>query len=422
MPPKKSTKAFTSFRVIGKKAQDLLIRASQEIQKKNAKTNGASAALPPEAQEQPRLLVDFSLGSIAKSTLTILGIVVGAWALYQLMDKILLLILGLFVAAIIDPTVRSMEKWGIPRGIAILLHYFGLVLIVVFLLVSLIPIVAQQMQNIAVLLTNYVNAFRADPTLAIPLIGPDVNARLTDLLRTLLDNLSIGQFATSLQTWGQNMSSVASSWVLFATRVAGSVVGFFVKLIIVLVLAFFIQIEKERIRLWFSSFFSHRYRSYIDDKTVAVHLKIAQWARGQMLLAFSIGMLVFVALNILGMTEYAATLAVLAAMTEFVPYIGPFIAAVPSVIIALSEGGFMWAAIVAGVYYIIQWCENNLLVPLIMKRAVGISPIAVMFAMLVGVSFPDIIHPILGLLLAVPTATIIVIFLEDWRQMRQNKR
>lgn len=421
MATKKSAKAFTSFRVIGKKAQNLLIRASQELQKKSAKTGTEAAALP-QAEDQPRLLVDFSLGSVAKSALTVLGIVVGTWAVYQLMDKILLLVLGFFVAAIIDPTVRSMEKWGVPRGIAILLHYFALLFIVVFLLVSLIPIIAEQMQNIAILLTTYVNAFRADPTLAIPLIGPDVNARLTDLLRTLLDNLSIGQFATSLQTWGQNMSSVASSWVLFVTRVAGSVVGFFVKMIIVLVLAFFIQIEKERIRLWFTSFFSYRYRSYIDDKTVAVHHKIAQWARGQMLLAFSIGMLVFVALNILGMGEYAATLAVLAAMTEFIPYIGPFIAAVPSVIIALSEGGFVWAAIVAGVYYIIQWCENNLLVPLIMKRAVGISPVAVMFAMLVGVSFPAIIHPILGLLLAVPAATIIVIFLEDWRQMRQNKR
>ena len=82
----------------------------------------------------------------------------------------------------------------------------------------------------------------------------------------------------------------------------------------------------------------------------------------------------------------------------------------------------MWALIVAGVYYVIQWCENNLLVPLIMKRAVGISPIAIMFAMLVGVSFPAIVHPILGLLLAVPATTIIVIFLEDWRKSRQSKR
>jgi predicted PurR-regulated permease PerM len=419
MATPKPSKAFTSFRIIGKRAQDLLQRARQDLKKEGA----TKATTPlPEGDEMPELLVRFSLASVAQSAFTILGILIGAWVVYQLKDKLLLLLLGFFVASIIDPTVRMMEKWGFPRGVAILVHYFLLLFIVVFLLVSLIPIIAEQMQNIASLLTTYVSAFRQDPTLHIPLLGPDVNSRLTELTRTLLDNLSIGQFATSLQTLGQNMSQVASSWVVFATQVAGSVVGFFVKMVIVLVLAFFIQIEKEKIRQWFAGFFAFKYRSYMDDKADAVHQKIAQWARGQLTLGFAIGLLVFVALNILGMGEYAATLAVLAGMTEFIPYIGPLIAAVPAVIIALSQGGFVWALIVIGVYYVIQWCENNLLVPLIMKRAVGISPIAVMFAMLVGVSFPDIVHPILGLLLAVPAATIITIFLEDWRQMRQNRR
>jgi len=92
------------------------------------------------------------------------------------------------------------------------------------------------------------------------------------------------------------------------------------------------------------------------------------------------------------------------------------------VLIAGTQGGFVWALIVAGVYYIIQWCENNLLVPLIMKRAVGLSPIAILFAMLVAVSFPQFIHPVLGILLAVPGTTILALFIEDWRMMRQARR
>lgn len=421
MSAKKTSKAkaFTSFRIIGKKAQDLLSKAGRL---RNGDKNDASPATFPDVEEQPPLVVSFSLASVAKSTITIIAILIASWALYQVIDTLILLVLAFFVAAVIDPTVRMMEKWGLPRGIAILFHYFLLLFIVVFLLVSLIPIMAQQLQNIALLLANYVDAFRQNPTVSLPLIGPDINARVSELLKTLVDNLSITQFSTNLQNLGQSMSQVAQSWVLFATRVAGSVVGFFIKLIVVLVLAFFIQIEKEKLRSWFSSFFPYRYRNYMDDKGVAVQMKIGQWARGQMLLGLSIGMLVFVALNILGMGEYALTLAALALMTEFIPYIGPFIAAVPSVLIALSQGGFVWALIVVGVYYVIQWCENNLLVPLIMKRAVGISPIAIMCAMLVGVSFPDIIHPILGLLLAVPTTTIVTIFLEDWRQRRQNRQ
>jgi predicted PurR-regulated permease PerM len=133
-----------------------------------------------------------------------------------------------------------------------------------------------------------------------------------------------------------------------------------------------------------------------------------------LILGLVVGSLVFIALTILGM-PYALTLAALAAFTEFIPYVGPFIAAVPAVLIALTEGGFLWAVVVAAVYYVVQWCENNLLVPLIMKRAVGLSPIAIIFAMLVGVSFPEVIHPILGILLAIPVTTIIAVFLNDMR-------
>jgi predicted PurR-regulated permease PerM len=83
------------------------------------------------------------------------------------------------------------------------------------------------------------------------------------------------------------------------------------------------------------------------------------------------------------------------------------------VLIALSQQGFVWAGVIAGVYYVIQWCENNLLVPLIMRRAVGLSPVAILFAMLIGVSFQDTIHPVLGVMLSIPTTTIIAIFLRD---------
>jgi predicted PurR-regulated permease PerM len=69
---------------------------------------------------------------------------------------------------------------------------------------------------------------------------------------------------------------------------------------------------------------------------------------------------------------------------------------------------------------VIQWCENNLLVPLIMKRAVGLSPIAIIASMLIGMSFPAFLHPILGLLLAIPATTIVALFLEDWHAIRKK--
>ncbi|MBI5155912.1 AI-2E family transporter, partial [Candidatus Peregrinibacteria bacterium] len=307
------------------------------------------------------------------------------------------------------------------RGIGILVQYFIALFIVVFLLVSLIPIVASQLQQIAILLNDHVNNFIANPRISLPLLTDDVNLRLTDLVHATLQSLSIQQFGDALRQLGESMSSIAQGSLIFATQLAGSVLSFLVELMIVLVFAFFIQIEREHLRSWVSGFFPARYRNYMDNKADAMHHKLARWARGQIVLGLAIGTLVYIALLILGM-PYALTLAVLAAFTEFIPYMGPAIGAVPAILIAATQGGFLWALIVAGVYYIIQWCENNLLVPLIMKRAVGLSPIAILFAMLVAVSFPQFIHPVLGILLAVPGTTILALFIEDWRMMRQARR
>lgn len=414
---KQKREAFTSFRIIGKKAQNLLLRA-HEMKKKQADV-AAADDVPDENGAKQELHVEFSLKSVALSTMVIILVCVGAWILYMLTSTFILLLLGFFVAAIMDPGVHWLERMGFPRGIAVLLHYFLALFVFLFLLISLIPIIAEQIQQIAILLNDQVNAFLRDPQISLPFLADDVNRQLTELVTSTLNDLSIQNFASALQGFGNNMSSIAQNLTGFATQVAGSVVNFFVNLIIVLVLAFFIQVEKEHIHVWISGFLPKGVRLYLDRKTEAVHHKIGQWARGQILLGLSIGGLVFVALVILGI-PYATTLAVLAGFTEFIPYLGPFIAAVPTILIAFTQGGWVWALIVLGVYYVIQWCENNLLVPLIMKRAVGLSPIAIMFAMLAGFSFPTVIHPILGLLLAVPVTTIITIFLEDWRSYRKK--
>ena len=411
MTPKDSSQAFTSLRIIGRKAQKLFAKAKQGGIREQKRTSTPLPAAP----EQEEILVHLSIQSAVKATFAIVAIVVGVFLTYFLRDKLILLFLAVFVSIVLDPGVHAMKRIGIPRGIAILLQYFVAVFLILFLLISLIPIISVQLQQIALFISQEANAFLADPTISLPLFTEEVNARLTVLVQTTLQDLSIDRFTDALQRFGQDLSTAAQSWLRIAAQLAGSVVNFFVNMVIVLVLAFFIQIEKEKIVSWLRGFLPRRFRPYLDNKSEAVHMKIGQWARGQLLLCLSIGFLVFLALIILRM-PYALTLAILAGFTEFIPVVGPFIAAVPAVLIALTQEGFIWALVLAVVYYIIQWCENNLLVPLIMKRAVGLSPVAIIFAMLVGVSFPSVIHPVLGIILSIPTTTIIALFLEDWRE------
>lgn len=408
MTAKRSTnQGFTSFRILGKRAQQFFTKArSAEPEARRAKA--------PKPERQEHAVIRIPMSNVLRATLTVVAVGVGIWLLWALKDKLILLILAFFVASIIDPGVRMLERWGIPRGLAILMQYAVALFAVAFLLLSLTPIIAEQITDIARFVSDRVNAFLSNPEVHLPLLPTDINERMTTLARASLQKLSVSGFTDALERWGENLSSFAQGSFLYATKIAGTVVSFVVSTIVVMVLAFFIQIEKEQIRKWLRGFLPSPSRHYMDTKLEMMQVKIGQWARGQLVLGLVVGSLVFIALTILGM-PYALTLAVLAGFTEFIPYMGPFIAAVPSVLIAMTEGGFLWALVVAGVYYVVQWCENNLIVPLVMKRAVGLSPIAIIFAMLVGVSFPAIIHPVLGILLSIPATTILAIFLEDLR-------
>ena len=414
MTPKKNSTgsgSFTSLRIIGEKAQKLLARARQ-MQKKESPDQNASPAI--NGEKLPEIVVYLSIKSVVQASFAILAIILGAMVLWYIQDKLVLLFLAIFVAMIIDPGVKFLKRLGVPRGLAILLHYFVAIFLLVFLLVSLVPLIASQLIDLAGLINAQVNQFLQHPQISLPLLTDTANTQLTQLTESALRNLSINRFADAIGQFGQNLATATQSSLLLAAQLAGSVLNFIVNLIAILALAFFIQLEKEKIVAWLKSFLPHRYRPYIEDKSDAIQTKMAQWARGQLVLCLSIGFMVFLALTILRV-PYALTLAILAAFTEFIPVVGPIIAAVPTVMIAATQQGFFWGLIVAGVYYVIQWCENNLLVPLIMKRAVGLSPLAIMFAMLVGISFPTIIHPVLGVILSIPTTTIIALFIEDWR-------
>lgn len=365
-------------------------------------------------QNEP-VTITFTIGGVLKAALSILGVIIIAWLVFELRQKLLLLLLAMFVATLVDPGVQFLERWRVPRAIAILVQYLVAILVILLAIVQIVPLIAEQIQQIAYILSVSLTPFIENPSLDLPFFAADseVSLQINRLLQTTLQNLSIETFVIGLQEGAGNFSDV-SEFVRFATRVAGSVGRFVASLGVVLALGFFIQLEKESIIKWSRSFLPRYLRKYADTKTDAIHTKIGQWMRGELTLMGSIFAGTFVVLSIIQM-PYALTLALFAGLCEFFPAIGPIIAAVPAIIIAGTQKGGIWALVVMLLYYAIQWCENNILVPVIMRRAVGLSPVAILFAMMVGISFPDTIHPVLGIMLAVPTTTIIAIFINDWR-------
>ncbi len=412
--------SFTSIQILSAKAQSLWSKARARMETTNDVAKNKDLNLPPQKAKATVTIFDVRAITVVKVTLTVLLVATGALTLYTLRDKLFILVMAAFIALVMDPHVRRLERMKVPRGIGVLILYLTFLSIALFLVVSLIPIVATQIQDLARFMNQSADTFLSNPEVHFAFLPDNMNVYLSDWAQQVLQTMGIKDRAAALFQFGQNLSGVAQSSISFAVQVAGSLFNFLVNAVLILFLAFFIQMEREKIGDFIRVLLPREYRPYYDAKADAVHQKVSQWFQGQLILCLVIGVLVFIALFILGM-PYAQTLALLAGFMEFIPYAGPIISALPAVFIALTQSGFGWALVVLAVYYAIQICENNLLVPLVMKHAVGLSPIAIMFGMLVGVSFPSVVHPVIGIILAVPTTAIITIFVQDFYMMRRRK-
>ncbi len=130
--------------------------------------------------------------------------------------------------------------------------------------------------------------------------------------------------------------------------------------------------------------------------------------QGQLVLAVIVGVLLYLGLSILGV-EYALLLAVLAAVFELIPVFGQFLAAIPAIAVAFVGGGPSLALLVIGLYLVVQQFEAHLIYPVVVKKVVGVPPLLVILALLVGYELAGF----LGILLSVPIAGAVQEFVTD---------
>ena len=107
--------------------------------------------------------------------------------------------------------------------------------------------------------------------------------------------------------------------------------------------------------------------------------------------------------------KYALLLAILAAVTELIPLFGPILAAIPAILIGFLDGGTTLGLMVLGLYVIIQQFENHLIYPLVVKKVVGVPPLMVIIALLIGAQLAGF----LGIIIAVPVAAALMEFVND---------
>jgi predicted PurR-regulated permease PerM len=232
----------------------------------------------------------------------------------------------------------------------------------------------------------------------------DLSGLVNPALEALQESGSGPLTLPSLQAIIEPLRSAATITYGLATSVAGTVVSGAVGVIFTLFFAIYMSLDSYKFRPWFLSGIPEPYRPEIAHLLERLRRIWQAYFRGQLILMLTIGIITWIGNTALGLPG-AFALAFIAGVMELIPNLGPFLAAVPAVIVALIQGStyldisnFYFVLIVIGFYWLVQVIENNLIVPRVLGEAVELPPLVIMVGVFVGAS----VAGILGALLAAP--------------------
>lgn len=346
-----------------------------------------------------KIKVSISTGAI----LSIALVVIGGWFLYQLRDIVGLVFVAIFLAAAIRPLIDWFAKKSFPRWLAMVIVYLAIFLIITVVMGVLAPPISRQLNDIARKFPQYYG---------------QISERLA-IIQKENSNINFNDF-TNLIT---DISGTAGKGLF---SVVSGIFGGVVYLIIVLVIIFYMSVEEDAIKKIVESVVPEKYGEEITCLLYKIQNKLGQWLRSAMLLGGIIATLTFFILLPV-MPKYALILALFAGLLEFIPYVGPFLGAIPAVFLAFSFGFWFVVIYVIIAYIVIQQFENQLIVPQVMKRTVGLHPIVSIIAMMVGAKIGgsilgnSVLGAAVGVLLSIPVAITIFEVIDYYADRKKGK-
>jgi predicted PurR-regulated permease PerM len=331
---------------------------------------------------------------------TTLLVIAGAYVFWLLRDLVLLVLTAIVIASAIEPGVAFFIRRRLPRFLAALLVYvfvFGALFIILYFFFP--PIISDAASFLSAM-PQYLDSINLSTSF------PSINA--ADLANSSGGTQSFLRTLLSLQS----VFTAGSSGVL---QLVVTFFGGIFSLSLVIVLSFYFALQDTGVDDFLHMVMPVAYEDYSVDLWKRAQKKIGLWMQGQILLSVIVAILVYLGLLIIGI-PYALLLAVFTAMAEIIPIFGSLMAGAVAAIVAYSSGGIALAAIVAGLYIVVNQFESNLIYPLIVKKIVGLPPLLVIVALIAGGTLAGF----LGVLLSVPLAAVVLELLTDFDKRKRR--
>jgi predicted PurR-regulated permease PerM len=319
------------------------------------------------------------------------ALVVAIIVLYLLRDFLGAFVLGAAIAFMIQPAVVRLVAIGIPRVIAILIVFIVIIVALGGLVLLIVPLVANevgqlqtQAPSIAAAAQDRINSLQGSP---IQMFGVTIDLKgVTETISSHLKDYLLGQFGNAV-----TIGLTALTTVL--------------QLLLTFIVAFLLALDAAAFRRVLRRLVPNDYRTDFDQIWRRVRKMLYAYVRGQLFIAGLIGILSGIACVVLGLPD-AGALGLIAGITALIPYLGPFIGAIPAILVGLAQGTGK-ALLVAVVYFLISNVILNFVYPKVMGDAVRLPPVLVIVAFIAGFSWAGI----LGMFVAVPiAATLRILF------------
>lgn len=368
-------------------------------------------------KENKTINISITAGSIFKG----IGFVLLIWFLYLIKDVILVVLVAVVIASGMEPLIIWFNKYKVNRLFASIISYIGLIGIFAGLMFFFVPAVLDEAASFLTELPKYLES----TTLWNPLNVNSENISTSQkVVQTLSDSINnpgqlvsnaqsqiktnisgtsfgLGDLIRSIQ---QISSNVSDGFVKIISMIFGGLLSF----ILIIVLSFYFLVQEDGVSNFLRLITPIQHENYIINLWKRSQRKIGQWMQGQILLGVIIAVLLYLGLMILGIKN-ALLLAVLAGIMEIIPMFGPILSAIPAIMMAFVGGGVTSAVLVLGLCTIVQQFENHLIYPLVVKKVVGVSPVVVILALIIGYDLAGF----LGIVLSVPMVSALMEFVDD---------
>jgi predicted PurR-regulated permease PerM len=328
---------------------------------------------------------------MVETVLTVAVVALALAAIWAAREALMLVYVSALIAMGVAPLVQMIERprpndrRRVPRWLAILVIYLAIVgAFVVVGLMVIPPLVAQAS--------------------ALWERLPDEFNRLQSFLiryKLLTRRITLAE-AVSNAPSGSGTNAVGTVLVALS-----SVVGGVFALITILILSFYLLVEANTMFDYLARFIPLSRRGDVATAAREIVAKVSAWLRAQFVLAAVMGTCAAIGLGLMGV-PYFYVVALVAAIGETIPIVGPIIGGITAVAVAITVSAKL-ALMVGAFFLVLHQLEANVLVPKIMERRVGVSPVAVMVALLVG----GALWGLVGAILAIPTAAILSVVIEE---------